>query len=88
MDVTLKDVALLFGLPCSGEPMGAVDPTDGWRDDILTRFTGVVRRSDAPEVPEFTNSHGPTSSWLRKYSIHTSIYHCFIVSFFHPLTEF
>jgi hypothetical protein len=26
MAVTLEDVALLFGLPCSGEPMGAADP--------------------------------------------------------------
>jgi hypothetical protein len=26
MAVTLEGVALLFGLPCSGEPMGVVDP--------------------------------------------------------------
>jgi hypothetical protein len=26
MAVTLEDVALLFGLPCSGETMGVVDP--------------------------------------------------------------
>jgi hypothetical protein len=42
----------------------------------------VVRRPDAPEVPDFTNSHGPTSTWLRKYKVCTSISHFFIVSFF------
>jgi hypothetical protein len=26
MAVTLEDVALLFGLPCSGEPIGAAEP--------------------------------------------------------------
>jgi hypothetical protein len=75
MAVTLEDVALLFGLPCSGESMGAVDPPpDVWHDDILARFAGVVRRPDAPEVPDFTNSRGPTTTWLHKYSVHTSIY--------------
>jgi hypothetical protein len=48
MTMTLEDVTLLFGLPCSGEPMGAVDtpPTGGatisWRGSpewcaVLTR---------------------------------------------------
>jgi hypothetical protein len=65
--VTLEDVALLFRLPCSGEPMGAVEPPlDPWRDDILARFPGVVRHPDAPEVPDFTNSHDPMSAWLCK----------------------
>jgi hypothetical protein len=84
MVVTLEDVALLFGLPCLGEPMGAVEPPppDAWCDDILARFAGLVRRLNVPEVPNFTNSHDPTSAWLRKYSVHTSIYRFLIVSFF------
>jgi hypothetical protein len=53
-----------------------------WRDDILARFTGVVRHPDMPEVPDFTNSHGPMSAWLCKYSARTSIFHVFIVLFF------
>jgi hypothetical protein len=50
MAVTLEDVALLFGLPCTGEHVGVVDPPppDVWRDDILARFTGVVRCPNAP----------------------------------------
>jgi hypothetical protein len=47
MAVTLEDVALLLRLPCSGEPVGAAVPPDPWRDDILARFAGVVRRRGA-----------------------------------------
>jgi hypothetical protein len=62
---------------------GAVDPPpDPWRDDILARFTGVVRRPGVPEVPDFNNSHGPTCAWLRKYRVRTSNYHFFILSVF------
>jgi hypothetical protein len=63
---------------------GAVDPPtpDPWHDDILARFAGVVRRPDAPEVPNFTKSHGSTNTWFRKYSVRSSIYRVFIVSFF------
>jgi hypothetical protein len=68
MAMTLEDVALRFRLPCLGEPMRAIDPPNAWRDDIIARFAGVVRCPDAPEVPNFTNSNGPTSAWLRKYS--------------------
>jgi hypothetical protein len=56
-------------------------PLDPWRDDIIARFAGVVRRPDAPEVPDFTNSHSPTCAWLRKYNVHSSIYRVFIISF-------
>jgi hypothetical protein len=82
MAVTLEEVSLLFGLSCSGEPMGDVDPPDPWHGDILARFAGVVHRPDALEVPDFTNSHGPTCAWLRKYSVRTCIYRFFIVSVF------
>jgi hypothetical protein len=79
----LEDLVLLFRLPCSGEPMGAVEPPpDPWRDDILVRFARVVCRPDTPEVPDFTNSHGPTCGWLHKNNIRSSIYCVFIVSFF------
>jgi hypothetical protein len=80
MMVTLEDVSLLFGLPCLGEPMGLLTP-NLWRDDILAGFAEVVRLPDTPEVADFTYSHGPTCAWLHKYSVRTSIYHVFIVSF-------
>ena len=50
----------------------------GWREDILARFAVVVRRDGAPEVADFTNSHGPTSAWLRAYSVRISIYLCIV----------
>jgi hypothetical protein len=44
MAVTLEDVALLFGLPCSGEPMGAVEPPR----PVARQYPCEVRRSGAP----------------------------------------
>jgi hypothetical protein len=75
MAVTLEDVALLFRLPCPG------DPPESWGNDILAEFAEVVRRSDAPEVPDFTNSHGPTCAWLRKYSVRISIFFFIVLVF-------
>jgi hypothetical protein len=43
MAMTLEDVALLFGLPCSGESMGVADP---WA--VARRPPREVRRSGAP----------------------------------------
>jgi hypothetical protein len=74
MTVTLEDVALLFGLPCSGEPMGAVDPATGGAT-ISSRGSPKWCTVLTPEVPDFTNSHDPMSAWLRKYNVLTSIYH-------------
>jgi hypothetical protein len=51
-----------------------------WRDVLLARFAGVVRRPGAPKVSDFTNSHGPLCAWLRKYIVRSFTYHFFIVS--------
>jgi hypothetical protein len=51
--VTLEDVALLFRLPCSGEPWGLVTnppPPKPWCEVLLARFAGVVRHPCALEV--------------------------------------
>jgi hypothetical protein len=40
----------------------------------------VVRRPGAPEVPDFTNSHGPTCTWLCKFSVRSFTYRFFVVS--------
>jgi hypothetical protein len=66
MTISLEDVALLFGLPYVGEAMGATDLPESWRQDIFVRFVPVVRNNHAPgPVNDFTNTHRPTSSWLR-----------------------
>jgi hypothetical protein len=51
-----------------------------WRDVLLARFAGVVRRPSALEVPVFTNSHSPMCAWLRKFSVRFSTYRFFVVS--------
>ncbi|KAM0876718.1 hypothetical protein ACQ4PT_035983 [Festuca glaucescens] len=63
MTVTLQDVALLFGLPCAGQAMGARDVGNGWRDEFLARFA-KNDRAPAPYQP-FDCAHGPTSTWLQ-----------------------
>ncbi|KAM0876719.1 hypothetical protein ACQ4PT_035983 [Festuca glaucescens] len=55
MTVTLQDVALLFGLPCAGQAMGARDVGNGWRDEFLARpitwrMTPCQRQSTDEEV--------------------------------------
>ena len=70
MTLTLQDVALLLGLPCGGEAMGARDIPETWRQDLLDRFALVVRNDHAVEpVVPFSHVHGPTPSWLWQYNV-------------------
>jgi hypothetical protein len=62
MAVNLEDVALLFGLPCSGEPMGCrPSPPNSWHDDILARFAGELLAAAASvEAEAQANGGGPS----------------------------
>jgi hypothetical protein len=42
----------------------------------------VVHRPGGLEVPDYTNSDGPTCAWLRKFSVRSSTCRFFIVSVF------
>jgi hypothetical protein len=62
---TLQDTSLLMGLPCVGEPMGAVDISDQWHIEFLPQFANVPQNDCAPApCQEFTNAHEPTLTWL------------------------
>jgi hypothetical protein len=66
MTLTLEDVALLFGLLCGGDAMGAHDILESWREDLLARFSPVVRNFAKPTLPfSPRQTHEPTATWLR-----------------------
>jgi hypothetical protein len=66
--ITLQDTSLLMGLPCEGEPLRAADISTEWRTKFLARF--VNDRAPTP-YEQFTNTHGPTLTWLQQFSVHT-----------------
>ena len=66
--VTLQDVAMLFGLPLDGTPIGpVVVPTD-WDEQLLHRFDGVLQPAEGePEQLGFHDRHGPPKAWLSQF---------------------
>jgi hypothetical protein len=64
MTLSLKDSAMLGGLPCAGHAMGFIPAT--WHTDFLARFANVPRndRAPAPYVA-FADTHGPTWTWIQ-----------------------
>jgi hypothetical protein len=73
MTLSLEDAAMLGELLCAGEAMGPINIPAAWLTDFLTRFVNVPRNDHAPEpyVP-FTNTHGPTWTWIQQFSIRDS----------------
>ena len=71
MAPTLQDVSYLFGLPIAGQAVCAPDPGVTWRQDLLARFQGIVRRPGLPEYETFsrTQTHGPTKKWILQFKV-------------------
>lgn len=71
MAPTLQDVSYLFALPIAGDAVCAPDVPGTWRDDILARFQGVVRRPGVPAYVPFGDEqhHGPTKKWLLQFKV-------------------
>ena len=81
MAPTLHDVSYLFGLPIAGDAVCAPDVPVTWREDILARFAGVVRRPGLPAYRPFGGSdkHGPPKKWLLQFQVIVSFMILFLV---------
>jgi len=64
MTPTLQDVAMLLGLPISGDAVGprVVPPT--WLDDLEERFANIDIAIDVEEHPKAT---GPAKAWILQF---------------------
>ena len=64
MSPTLQDVAMLLGLPISGDAVGprVVPPT--WLDDLEERFANIDIAIDVEEHPKAT---GPAKAWILQF---------------------
>ena len=68
MTPTLKDVAMLLGLPISGDVVGPRVVPSTWLDDLEERFANIDNAIDVEEHPEAT---GPAKSWILQFQVHT-----------------
>ena len=71
MSPTLQDVAMLLGLPISGDAVGprVVPPT--WLDDLEERFANIDIAIDVEEHPKAT---GPAKAWILQFQVHTLLW--------------
>lgn len=63
----MEDVALLFGLPLAGQPVGPVVVPGDWEEQLLDRFQGVFNPEEGEEQFGFHDRHGPTKPWLSQF---------------------
>jgi hypothetical protein len=70
MTLSLKDAAMLGGLPCAGKAMGPIDIPATWQADFLAWFANVPRNDHVPTpyLP-FVDTHGPTWTWIQQFNV-------------------
>ena len=69
MSPTLQVVAMLLGLPISGDAVGPRVVPSTWLDDLEERFANIDIAIDVEEHPKAT---GPAKSWILQFQVHTS----------------
>jgi len=69
MSPTLQDVAMLLGLPISGDAVGPRVVPSTWLDDLEERFANIDIAIDVEEHPKATWF---AKSWILQFQVHTS----------------
>ena len=64
MAPTLQDVAMLLGLPISGDAVGPRVVLPTWLDDLEERFANIDITIDVEEHPK---AIGPAKSWILQF---------------------
>ena len=58
---------MLLGLSMAGTAMFGPDLHAGWRDELLTRFHGVILECQQLEQVAFDTAHGPSKAWVQQF---------------------
>jgi len=66
---TLQDVAMLLGLPITGDSVGPRVVPSTWLEDLEERFAGVATTIDPEDFNEHPQSKGPSKSWLLQFQV-------------------
>ena len=69
MAPTLQDVAMLLGLPITGDAVGPCVVPSTWLEDLVQRFAGVATTIDSEDFNEHPQSKGPSKSWLQQFQV-------------------
>jgi len=69
MAPTLQDVAMLLGLPITGDAVRPRVVPSTWLEDLEERFAGVATTIDPEDFNEHPQSKGPSKSWLLQFQV-------------------
>ena len=67
----LTDIAMLLGLPISGDAVGPRVVPSTWLDDLEERFANIDIAIDVEEHPKAT---GPAKAWILQFQVHTLLW--------------
>ena len=76
MAPTLQDVAMLLGLPITGDAVGPRVVPSTWLEDLEQRFAGVATTIDPEDFNEHPQSKGPSKSCLLQFQVQLSTKRC------------
>ena len=65
MAPTLEDVSFLLGLPLAGTPIGPLEATDNWEQEMAERFQGI----NPTAGPFGSEDHEPKLEWLLCFQV-------------------
>ena len=87
MAPTLQDVAMLLGLPITGDAVGPRVVPSTWLEDLEERFAGVATTIDPEDFNEHPQSKGPSKSWLLQFQVQFRTKRCVDVFYGFEITH-